>query len=167
MCYFPNGPAWTISTMGLMWLLYPKLLEWLRKPLAQRPFALALAAAIACQLPSLAAFFAGCVSPSLGRPFYASSDAGLWAAHFPPLRIADFVLGMALAQALADGRASQASRAWAWVADGLLLTVWACCWLIPEDPRANGRREGYEPLFIGGMQPLIGAPPPCAPRLAP
>jgi len=82
--------------MGLLWLLYPKLQAWLRRPLQARPFALAAGAAIACQLPMVLAFFAGCVAPGLGKPYFVSEAASLVGYHFPPLRLADFVLGMAL-----------------------------------------------------------------------
>mgnify|MGYP003683630105 CR=1 FL=1 len=156
--YFPNGPAWTISTMGLLWLLYPKLQAWLRRPLQARPFALAAGAAIACQLPALLAFFAGCVAPGLGKPYFISTEAGLWMYHFPPLRLADFVLGMALAQALADGRGAPERRAWAWLADGAFVAVFALCQLVPTDPRSGGypMRQGYEPFFVSGLQPIVG-----------
>ena len=155
---YPNGPAWTISTMGLLWLLYPKLQAWLRRPLQARPFALAAGAAIACQLPMVLAFFAGCVAPGLGKPYFVSEAASLVGYHFPPLRLADFVLGMALAQALADGRAAPERRAWAWLADGAAFAVWAVCACVPWDARSEPfPTSGYEPLFIGGMQPLIGA----------
>lgn len=156
---FPNGPAWTISTMGLMWLLYPQLLAWLRLPLARRPFLVAACAALCCQLPMVLCFFAGAVAPQSGlRAYFISETQSLIGYHFPPLRVADFVLGMALAQALADGRAAQDNMRWALVADLTLLAVWGVCGWVPWDARsADFPVSGYEPLFIGGMQPFIGA----------
>jgi peptidoglycan/LPS O-acetylase OafA/YrhL len=152
--YFPNGPAWTISTMGLLWLLYPALQALLRRPLSRSPFAVAGVACALTQLPVLGCFLFGGGS----HWFFVSERQYLWLYHFPACRLGDFVLGMALAQALADGRGRQEWARWGLASDGAVLLVWLLCAFVPVDRRGRAfpSREGWEPLFVSLLQPAIG-----------
>jgi peptidoglycan/LPS O-acetylase OafA/YrhL len=137
---------------AMFWLLYPKLQVWLAVPLKRAPFALAVASVVGANLAVVCVFFAG------PERYYVGGRAYLWLYQWPPLRLCDFVFGMALAQTLVAGHAATEWRGWSLLADGAALAAWAACALLPLDARSHdpSMREGWEPLFIAGTAPLIG-----------
>lgn len=185
--YFPNGPAWTISTMGLLWLLYPFLRKLLQRPLAQRPLLLCVCACACTQMPIWAAFVATAggvqVPPAEGEGpptverFYMTERMYLWLYHFPVFRLGDFTMGMALAELASAATSAGADnaaqalrrpigwRGWGRASDACFMVLWVLCAFIPADPRSTSidAHSGYEPLFVGAMQPLLGARAMCAP----
>ena len=140
-----NGPAWTISVLVLCYALFPTIARLLRGRSGAQ-LALVVAGCWAAMLVPTTLHFA-----ALPTGFTPLSDAPESLAEatlhaFPPLRLPDFVAGMALARLYSTHRGI-ATRALAWAgvaAFGAVVAFLAMPALLPERFVANGL---LSPLF--------------------
>lgn len=157
--YFPNGPAWTLSTLAILWLMWPFLLNRLTWLLRKRPLLAAFMAFVITQVPVFAALV---WRKDEGR-FFITENQYLVLYHHPlGPQLGNFLFGMALAELLVQGRLRPSWTGWAAVADLSAAIGWAVVAFIPRDPRSRPfpLREGYEGLFISVLQPISGVPGP-------
>ena len=140
-----NGPAWTISVLVLCYALFPALAEFVRRRSRAELAALVFGCWVAMLAPT-GAHFAGLATgftPLSDRPD-SVAEAVLHA--FPPLRLPDFVAGMALAR-LFVVRGAPASRLVAGagaISFVAVVAILALPRVLPERFVANGL---LSPLF--------------------
>ena len=94
-CTVPNGSAWTMSTLAFAWVLFPPIQHFLKKSGSGcRAFLLFLLASIVTVAPC--ALYVIIEGPVVSHHAYD------FLYKFPPIRLADFVLGMTAAELLAQ-----------------------------------------------------------------
>ncbi|KAL1512304.1 hypothetical protein AB1Y20_005566 [Prymnesium parvum] len=150
----PSG--WIISTLALPWLIYPFLnliFKCVHSTRGRKLICFYLLLAFLAVLPTFAAMVYRQITGPFPEGQLISPTMTLYLLQFPPLRLVEFILGMAAAEI---ARHPNLSHWWWWPVFGAasLACIVCCAFFLPYDPQQG--HVDSEAIWITAFSPLWG-----------